>query len=381
MTVHLRLRKGKLSKQKSENGKLRKDSLFLMFNDSTNKKRHYEFLKLYVYDKPKTESDKLHNKETMKLAEAIKSQRVLEIQSSQHGFVSSVKGKVGFLVYFKSLVDKRINSNGSYGNWSSTYHHLVKFCKGIDINIDKVDELFLERFKEYLLNEKISIKKKNSKVSQNSALSYFNKVKTALKEAYLNKYIKENPCVRVKSIKEKETNRQYLTLEELQRLVKTECKCKITKQAFLFSCLTGLRFSDVKQLKWVNIKFDDSTGWRINYTQKKTKSVEVLPIGEESVKLLGERKGNDKLVFQGLEYSAYKNRQLLEWVNNAGIEKHITYHSSRHTFAVLQITLDTDIYTISKLLGHKNISTTQLYAKVIDKKKIEAVSKIPGLGL
>ena len=381
MKIYLRIRKGKLSEENLKKGKVRQNSLYLMYNDSKNKKRWYEFLKLFVYDKAKTEQQRLHNKETMKLAETIYAQKVLDIQSTQHGFISSVKGKINFLDYFKKLVDKRINSEGSYGNWLSCYHHLCKFCNNKDIQLDKVDDLFLERFKEYLLNEKISIKCKGKKVSQNSALSYFNKVKTALKEAYHNKYIKENPCLRVKSIKEKETHREFLTLEEIKLLVKTDCKCKITKQAFLFSCLTGLRFSDVQQLKWDMFKYDELNGWSISYTQKKTKSKQVLPISNEVIKLIGEPKKNNELVFYGLEYSAYKNKQIREWVSSAGIDKHISFHCSRHSFAVLNITLDNDIYTVGKLLGHANISTTQIYTKVIDRKKVEAVSRIPSIGL
>ena len=319
MKIYLRIRKGQLSKENADKGKLRKDSFYLMYHDSRNSKREYEFLKLFIYDKPKTENENQHNKETKQLAETIRSQKVLDIQSRQHGFISSVRGKIGFLTYFKTLVDKRFDSDGNYGNWESAYLHLTNFCKRVDIQIDQIDDLFLERFKEYLLTQKISLKCQNSKIAQNSALSYFNKVKAALKEAFNTKIIKENPCVGVKNIKEKETHRQFLTLEELQLLVKADCKCALTKRAFIFSALTGLRFSDVQGLKWKNIRHDIAHGYSLSYTQKKTKSTETLPICEQAIKLIGEQKTNEDSVFDGLEYIAYKNKLISKWGNDAGI--------------------------------------------------------------
>ncbi|WP_426479292.1 tyrosine-type recombinase/integrase [Chryseobacterium sp. CBSDS_008] len=378
MRVYLRTREGQLSKKSIEKGRVKMNSLYLLYIDE-NKKRLTDWLSLYLYDKPKNIIEKDHNKETWQLAESIKAQKVLEFNSRKHGFVSSVSGKIGFLNYFNELVEKKYDSKGTHGNWFSTLKHLTVFCKGVDIQISKIDETFLENFKEYLLKEKIS--NNGGRLSQNTALSYFNKVRTALKEAHRNKMISENPILRVKTIKEKETNREYLTLEELQKLVKTDCEIPILKQSFIFSSLTGLRFSDVKSLKWKNLYYDSENGWILKYTQQKTKAVENLPISEQAVKLLGERKDDDVLLFENLTYSAYHNKKLHKWVKDAGIDKHITYHSSRHTFATLQLTMNTDIYTVSKLLGHRHLKTTEIYGKVIDKKKIDAVSKIPDLYL
>ena len=92
--------------------------------------------------------------------------------------------------------------------------------------------------------------------------------------------------------------------------------------------------------------------------------------------MLGEEKAQDERVFVGLRYSAWYNVKLLQWVMKAGITKNITFHCARHTYATLQLSLGTDIYTVSKLLGHRELKTTQIYAKVIDDKKIEAADKI-----
>lgn len=379
MKIYLSVRKGQQSKKNSEKGKPKMNSLFLMYHDEENKKRSYDFLRLYLFDKPKNFLEKDHNKETQLLAESIRAQKILDLQSRKHGFVSSVIGKIGFLEYFKLMVERKCENNGTYGNWLSTLKHLNSFCKGQDIQLSKVDDFFLENFKVYLLTAKIS--SRNGRLSQNSALSYFNKVKTSLKEAYHTKMIVENPADRVKGIKEKETDRQYLTLEELQLLVKTNCDYPIMKDAFIFSSLTGLRFSDIKLLKWKNISFDNQNGYMIKFTQQKTKGVENLPISEQAIKILGERKNDTDFVFNNLVYSAYHNKILHKWISKAGIDKHITFHSARHSFATLQLTMNTDIYTVSKLLGHRHLKTTEIYAKVIDKKKINAVANMPDLYL
>ena len=117
-------------------------------------------------------------------------------------------------------------------------------------------------------------------------------------------------------------------------------------------------------------------GYYIRFTQKKTKGVETLPISEQARKLLGEEESQDTLIFKGLHYSAWSNLKLQQWMMKAGITKTITFHCARHTYATLQLTLGTDIYTVSKLLGHKELRTTQIYDKVIDDKKREAANKI-----
>jgi integrase len=195
----------------------------------------------------------------------------------------------------------------------------------------------------------------------------------------MNKMIKENPCARVRGIKGAETHRQFLTFEELKKMVTTPCENELLRKAFLFSALTGLRWSDVKGLTWKKINQSEASGWTIEYTQKKTKGSEVLPVADQAIRLLGERLAGDQEIFEELIYSVWMNQQLQNWVDAAGIQKKITFHCARHSFATLQLSNDTDIYTVSKLLGHKHLKTTEIYTKVIDKKKIAAASRIPQL--
>jgi integrase len=377
MKVYLLKRKGRLSSENQKKGRSRKVSLYFAYHFGAGIKREYEFLDLYLYEKPKNRLEKEHNKDTLQLAETIKAQKVIDAQTTAHGFVSSIRSKIGFLAYFKKLTEKRFDSGGNHGNWLSTYQHLNDFCNGKDIAIENIDDRFLESFKEYLLSCKTRKGKGTTKLNQNSVLSYFNKVRAALREAYQNRLIKENPATRVKSVKSAETHRQFLTFEELQQLAKTSCELPILKKAFLFSALTGLRFSDVKALRWDNAKYSESDGWSLQFTQKKTKGAEILPVSEQAIKMLGEKMNSEIEIFDSLDYSAWNNLKLREWVMAAGITKKITFHCARHSFATLQLSMNTDIYTVSKLLGHRHLKTTEIYAKVIDKKKIEAVSKIP----
>jgi integrase len=201
-------------------------------------------------------------------------------------------------------------------------------------------------------------------------------VTAALKEAQKEGIIQNNPANLVEGISPDDPDREFLTLEELQAAAKVECEMPLLKNAFIFSALTGLRWSDIEKLVWSEVQHSEQSGYYIRFRQKKTKGAETLPISEQAFRLLGERKEPKNKVFEGLYYSAWHNLKLREWVMKAGITKHITFHCARHTYATLQITLGTDIYTVSKLLGHRHLKTTEIYAKVIDQKKQEAAQRI-----
>ena len=183
-------------------------------------------------------------------------------------------------------------------------------------------------------------------------------------------------CIRDRSIIPEESERGFLTYDELKALANTPCEIPVLGNAFLFSASTGLRWSDIEKLTWHEVQHSKEMGYYIRFRQKKTKGLETLPFSENAFNLLPKQEPDMDLVFGNLKYSAWYNVKLKQWIMKAGISKNITFHSARHTYATLQLTLGTDIYTVSKLLGHKNISTTQIYAKVIDEKKRVAANKI-----
>jgi integrase len=307
------------------------------------------------------------------LAEAIRAKRLLEIKNDVYGFRDTERAKGNFLAYLQEMANKRRASLGNWGNWQSALKHLQGFApRGIafkDVNKD-----WLEGFKNYLHS---AARGSNGKrLAQNTQCSYYSKLVAAVKDAYKEGILISNPTEQVQGIKHDDPNREFLTLEELQAAANVECELPILKDAFIFSALSGLRWSDIEKLQWSEVQHSDKSGYYIRFRQKKTKGAETLPISEQAFQLMGERRNPTDQVFRGLKYSAWNNLKLREWIMKAGITKHITFHCARHTYATLQITLGTDIYTVSKLLGHKHLKTTEVYAKVIDHKKQEAAQKI-----
>ena len=359
-------------------------SLYLDFyppiiDGNTGKPTRREFLGFYVFDKPKSPIEKNHNKETLVVAESIKQKRqnILDKPEIYTGYEQEQlrlkeQGEQNFVAYFKKLVDKRKASN--HDNWVSAYKYLNAFTIGA-LRVNDLNEKFFNDFKEYLLTIP-SNKSDKVTLSQNSAVSYFSKVKAALKQAYKDGILQTDLNAKIEPIKTAETQRNFLTIEELNQLVKTECKNPILKKAAIFSALTGLRHSDIKKLIWSEIEYINGNGYFIQFMQQKTKGAEMMPISEQAYNLLGNRKQATSKVFEGLKYSAYENQLLKEWILKAGIKKDISFHIFRHSYAILQLSKGTDIYTVSKMLGHRELKTTQIYAKIIDETKRKAADAI-----
>ena len=381
MATKVSLRQKKISKGRK--------SLYLDFyppipHPETGEPTRREFLGLYIFEKPKTPIDKQHNTETLKIGESIRQKRENflnkpEIYSQYEKEQLRVKelGEQCFIEYFTKLANKRRSTN--YDNWVSALKYLDTFTDG-SLKFADLNEKFLEEFKEYLLTTK-SNKSNKTTLSQNSAVSYFNKVKATLKQAYKDGILQYDLNAKVKPIKSAETRREHLTLDELNKLVKIDCNNPLLKRAALFSALTGLRFSDIQKMAWGELEYINGQGYFLNFNQKKTKGVEVLPISEQAYSFTEGTENpkdmpQDKPVFEGLKYSAYHNKHLFQWIGTAGITKNITFHCFRHTFATLQLFKGTDIYTVSKMLGHKDLKTTQVYAKIVDEAKRTAANKI-----
>jgi integrase len=376
MTIKVSLRTKVISKNMH--------SLYLDFypsilNPKTGNATRREFLGLYLIDKPKNNIDKQHNLDTKSIAESIRQQRENKLNKPEiysdfekDQLIIKEKGQMSFLNYFKQLSDKRKASN--HDNWVSANHYLTEFADG-DINFSDLNENFCEKFKSFLLNSP-SNRSSKKVLTQNSAVSYFNKFKAALKEAYKDGYLQTDLNSKIGFIKQAETHRNFLTIEELNKLANTDCVLPVLKNAALFSALTGLRFSDIKNLVWGEIEFIEGQGYFLNFTQQKTKGIEVMPISKDAFNLLGEPKEKNEIIFQGLVYSGYTNSLLFKWLVNAGISKNITFHCFRHTYATLQLSGGTDIYTVSKMLGHRDLKTTQIYAKIVDETKRATTNKI-----
>lgn len=371
-----------LKSKKIKNGKL---SLFIEFykghyinKNGVNKyDRDFEYLKLYPFESPNTSDEKRTNKEIYELAEKILSIRKAEFYQGKFKLKNDKKGQITFMDYYKRLKEDRFETKANYGNWDAAQKHIEKYCPPHK-QLKDIDTDFVKGFKKYL-NTKAKTKS-GTPLSQNSKYTYFNKFKAALREAYTENYLEENVLKSVKGFEQGESTREYLTYSELQALIQAECKYPILKNAFIFSCLTGLRWSDIDKLRWSEVR-DEDTGSRIIFRQKKTDGLEYLYVSGQSRKLLGKRTNESDRVFRGLKYGAVYNTEILRWCMKAGITKHITFHSARHTNAVLLLENGADIYTVSKRLGHREIRTTEIYTKIIDKKMKEAANMIPELDM
>ena len=361
--------KVKLRQKSITNGR---KSLYLDFypaivNTKTGKETRREFLGLYVLDKAKGALDKQHNKETLALGENIRAKRQLEIQRNEFGVDWDKYADMDFIAFFEDLMKTKWESDGNYGNWKAAKKHLEAYTPN-GLAMKQIDVDFLEGFKDFL--------KSNKKLKQNSKVSYYRKVTASIKKAHHKGYIKSNPVKLVEGLKEEETKREFLTIAELKKLSKKKCDFPILKKAFLFACLTGLRFSDIEKLEIGDIQKMKKKQYFIRYKQQKTGSEETLPISNSAIELIDLTGPNEQLVFEGVEYSAYHNKKFKDWINAAKINKKITFHCSRHTYATLQLSMGTDIYTLQKLLGHKELKTTEIYAHIIDQKKQEASNKL-----
>ncbi len=337
-----------------------------------------EFLKLSIYAKPNNPIQKQDNKQTLLLAEQIRLKRDNEINKPEiytpfelEQLKAQEIGEKSFLNYYESQMKKRKGS--TYQVWLSTLTHLKKHADD-NIKFKDIDEKFCNDFKDYLLHA--TRIKGNKKLNKNTSSSYFNKFKSTLKQAFKDGYLSIDLNSKIQTIKEAETRREFLTLQELELLANTRCKNTLLRKFAIFSALTGLGFKEVQNMIWKDITYEENQGYIVITKRQKTQRDNYLPIPDQAYELLGEPGEPDQKVIEGLKYSAYHNRQLLDWLDEAGIEKRLTPHCFRHTYATLQLQAGTNLYTISKMLGHSYLKTTQIYAKIIDQTKRDTVDKI-----
>lgn len=328
-------------------------SLYLDIYESG--RRRHESLELYLT------GDRRKDRETMRLAEAVRAQRLLELQHGRYGFTAAHKRKACFVAFYREVEKGKKSSNRA---WGSARNYLEAFTGG-SVSFEAVDERWLEDFQRFLAG---------SELAPNTQQLYYSKVKATLNEAVRRRIIPANPALRVPNVQGEETERVFLTLDEVRLLSGTECRNDEVKRAFLFSCYTGLRISDVRVLTWAHVR-----GGRLHLKQVKTGGMEYLPLSPQAKSLLGKRRESDDLVFDVPAAQSSVNAIIRDWVGRAEIEKHVTYHCSRHTFATLALTYGADLYVISKLLGHRELSSTEVYARIVDERKAEAVNCIPAL--
>jgi len=314
--------------------------------------------------------DRFNDSVAKNRAEEYLKKRIADFEAG-YGFNRSKLGKESFIDYCEKLQENYKTKNTCH-SWRTAVKHLRDFNE--NCTFAELSREFFQKFRDYLL----------TKVSPNAAATYLARIKTAVHKAVNEGLLLSDPS---KSITVKKTDRLpvFLTLDEVRKLSETPCGNEQVKNAFLFSCFSGLRYSDVDRLTWDRIR----DGY-IEFTQRKTGEAERLPLSAQAREILERQRGAS--VSPNLRRTFLENQvfflpaqqvvdaQLKRWAKRAGLEKRISFHKARHTFATLSLTSGVDLYTVSKLLGHRDLETTQIYAKVVDEKKRKAVEALPTLG-
>jgi len=352
-------------------------SIYLAFWNGT--KWEYELLKhLRILN---GEANKTANNNTLREARDIRRQRIEEIKNAEHGLKMSTRGKMKVYDYIEAIAEKhkeKEGKRGKYLKYKTLLHHLGEYS-GNATPFKQVDKNYCLGFIEYLKTAKN--KTAGDCLGTNTQVAYISQFISILNAAITEGIITVNPFNQMRNgirPTKKESGREYLTYDEVQTLISTPYEVlPIIKDAFLFSCFTGLRFSDVTTIRWGQLQTDNDGNTSLKYTQKKTKKLEYLPLTKEIVNFLPQQ-GNDKendYIFK-LYTNVYVNLHLKNWIQAAGINKRVTWHVARHTYATMLLNLDVSIETVGSMLGHSNLRTTQIYAKIIDKSKREAVNKL-----
>ena len=245
--------------------------------------------------------------------------------------------------------------------------------------LDQVDKDFCTAFAGYLQSARnLRVRNVSKPLAESTRKRLFAQFGALLGKAVRSGRLSENPIDlmdRADKPKAVPSARTYLTLDEIRLLYGCPSGPERVRNAFLFSCFCGLRWSDVKSLTWEDIRSEENH-LVIAKQMEKTREWVVIPLNKEAASFLPPKKGT--FVFD-LPSSTAANADLKRWARAAGIRKKVTFHTARHTFATLLLTLGADLYTTSKLLGHTNITTTQIYAEIVDEKKSRAVRLMDGL--
>jgi integrase/recombinase XerD len=338
-----------------------KERLYLVWFQ--NRKRTWESTNEFYFATPKGVFEKQHNKEVKIKVEALRNEREKQFFSNEIDEIIEQKKlkNQDFYTFFDTYIENYTQKDKRV--MQAVYLQFKAFSPP-PLSTKQVDETLCNKFKEYL----------ESKLNGESPQSYFARFKKFLTYSSKgkNKIFKQNPAVDIKNTKlESSLEKDTLNIEELKLLMNTNCGNEDVKRSFLFACNTGLRFVDIKSLKWKHIKDD-----KVQINQTKTDVNVKVDLNNNAKQFLDERGNEEDLVFKLPRHNATL-KNLDYWGKRAGIEKHITFHVARHTFGTLLAFYENDMNTISKLLGHTSLKHTLKYVRVADEMKKKAVNSIP----
>ena len=348
-------------------------SLYLEYYHGTKKDkngksvpvRKFEFLDIHIKDNPNSLDERNKNKELLELAMQIRENRQSELQHRQEGIIDPKRRNINFIDYFQNFLDNYPNKDIRIVKYCLKY--FKEFIGEEYILPHQITEDLLRNFKVFL----------DARLNGETPHNYFTKMKKVVKQAYLDKILYTNVGENIKNIRKEGLKKDILSLNEIQKLAITECGNEQIKKAFLFSLNTGLRYCDIKELKWRNVYQDKI----VIKSQKKTGIPVYIDLNENAKKLIGDKQGlYDDYVFE-LPSLTGCLKTLKTWTKRADINKNITWHSARHSVAVNMLILGNDIKTVSGILGHSGLKHTEKYTRIIDELKRKAVHSLPNIEL
>ncbi len=332
-----------------------------------NGKRYYEFLKhLKLITKPTSPIDRQKNKENKALAESIRNKRAQELESSDYQVATKYKNKVDFLEYFQKFIDNyKKKDKRVIGSTLFKFKEFLKESNIKGLTINQVNESLVIDFKDYLLEQ----------LNGESPANYFSKFKKVLITATMDKVINLNPSANVSVKRVEGVKKEILTMEEIQLLAAEPITNNEVKRAFIFSCFTGLRFCDIIALKWEHLNLKNK---QLAIVQSKTGHKVSINLHDTAINILGKQGISTEPVFNLPSHTACL-KDIKHWVKKAKIEKKITWHCARHSFATNIIFFGADVNTASNLLGHTTLRYTQRYTHVVNSLKEKAIDNLPSI--
>ena len=349
-------------------------------------KHTYSFLNMYLVPE-KTPLDARENKQTMQLVEEIVKQRTEKFNKERLNVKQRHSSKESFIDFLTRWMEQAV-ADGKTTTSKEIYKvrlRLIEFG-GEDLAFSDITKDFITDFIDYLktvdarCHYELKVPKK---LKPKTISTYYDYFRSAINKAYKLGYLVTNPTKQYsfcEHVKLDDNEREFLEIPELRVLMKLPTKYDLEKRAFIFASLCGLRSSDIRNLRWSTFNHGADGKVTVCVRMDKTDELLYIPISANAMKWLPERGDApaDARVFP-LIGEGKVNAKLQKMMDQLHIDKHITFHCSRHTFATMMLTLGADLYTVSKLMGHGNIEITQVYARIIDKKKDNAIDLIPSL--
>lgn len=321
--------------------------------------RKVEYLKMYLNPNPKTTEDRLKNDETLNLAQSVRNNRESDFQHTKEGLVSPLRKKTNFFDFCEAFAKNYQKKDLRMVQLA--IREFKDYTKTSSLLPQQIDRQLVRGYRDHLIQ-------KFRGEGPNSTFARFKKILASATDAGL--FVK-NPGERITCPVPVGVPKAILMPKEIVALSEAECSYPEVKRAFLFCLNTGLRFVDVVDLKYKHLSNN-----QIKKSQQKTGREVVIDLNPVAIKLIGPIKGPEEPVFH-LPTFETSVHTLRNWASDAGIKKHLTWHSARHSFGTILLMNKTDIKTVSNLLGHSSLTHTQKYTHVVDALKVQAVNTLP----